>query len=178
MDLPKNFKLTFSKEQIDKSIISLSKQISLWANQSTLDVVGIPVLRGGLFFYADLVRQVDCSIELAPVRSSSYVADVNNIQSEEVKIDTYNKDVKNRNILLIDDICDSGRTFKLLKERLKSLGALDIKTACLIKRELMNPIFNPDYVCFNYPGSEWFVGYGMADKERYSNLDSVYIIKD
>lgn len=180
MNIPNNFKLTFSKAQIDQQVVKLGKEISTWADQvwadSHTDILAISILRGGIFFFADLVREIKASIEIAAIKSSSYESSVNQVQKREIKINTLDLAFKGRRVLIIDDLCDSGRTLLNLKEHLLKEGALEVRSAVLIKRKVEKEIFNPDWIGFHYAGPEWFVGYGMEDCNRWMNLPDVYII--
>ena len=85
--------------------------------------------------------------------------------------------VEGRSVLLVDDVCDSGRTSAELTQRFIKLGAREVRSAVLIKRILPHETFNPDWIGFEYNGPEWFVGYGMDDCDRWRNLGSIYIIQ-
>ncbi|RMD84184.1 MAG: hypothetical protein D6808_07415 [Candidatus Dadabacteria bacterium] len=180
-DIPKNFKLCFSSEEISDAVRRLGEEISKWASQiwedSHTDIVAVPVLRGGIFFFADLVRSIESSVEIAPAKAWAYVEFERFKQREKVKVDISNVPAKGRRVLLVDDICDSGRTLKALKEEFLNAGALEVRAAVLIKRIVEDGAFEPDWIGFEYKGAEWFVGYGMEDSERWRNLPSVYIIQ-
>lgn len=177
--LPANFKLQYRRAEINDAIARMGSEISAWAKQvwdeSHSDLVAIPVLRGGIFFFADVVRQIDASVEIAPVRAWAYDASENSAAESGVHAEDVH--VKGRSVLLIDDICDSGRTLQLLTKTFREAGALDVRSAVLIKRVLATETFNPNWVGFSYQGPEWMVGYGMDDCNRWRNLDSIYIIQ-
>jgi hypoxanthine phosphoribosyltransferase len=139
-------------------------------------VVAIPVLRGGLFFFADLAREISSSIEIAPVRTSAY--DSLNRQTGEVNVEDFADplQIKGRVVLLVDDVCDSGRTLEQLEKALVSRGAREVRTIVMLRRLLPRPTFVPCWVGLEYEGPEWFVGYGMDDSERYRNLPDIYVI--
>ena len=182
MELPSEFNLQYDKDEINLACERIGVDISVWAKevraQTSKDVIAIPVLRGGVFFFADVVREVSCSLEVAPVRTWAYEQTLNQPKlKDEVQIDQSGVDPEGRSVLFLDDICDSGKTLTALKERFLTLGANEVRSAVLIKRELSDETFNPDYVGFNYNGPEWFVGYGMEDNERWRNLSSIYIIE-
>jgi hypoxanthine phosphoribosyltransferase len=177
--LPDRFKKLYSQSEIATSLARLGSEITPWAEatfQSTgRDVIGIPILRGGLFFYADLVRAIGHSVEVAPVRTWSYDTETKSINKNmEMHLDDI--DPVGRAILLVDDICDSGRTMALLSEEFKQRGASEVKTAVLVRRDLQGT-FVPDYIGFQFNGPEWLVGYGMEDNDRYRNLPDVYTIE-
>ena len=140
-------------------------------------MVAIPVLRGGVYFFADLSRQISSSIEIAPVRTSAYDAGTNTAR-QEVTVDQFADPVqiKGRVVLVVDDVCDSGRTLEQLERSLVERGAREVRTVVLVRRLLPRPTFVPCWVGLEYSGPEWFVGYGMDDNERYRNLPAVYTI--
>lgn len=179
-NIPSHYKLAYTEFEISQVESTLGVMISEWAKdvwqQTETDVLAIPVLRGGIFFYANLMPKVTWSVEMAPARTRAYEQAMNNVQRERVEVNIDGVDVSGRSVLLVDDICDSGRTLKILTEYLKEKGAREVRTAVLIKRVHDKCVFDPDYVGFEYHGPEWFVGYGMEDRNRWTNLPSIYTI--
>lgn len=179
MQIPSHYRLQYSAEDIRKRIEQLGKEITEWAGsvyeESGQDVIGIPVLRGGIFFFADLVRAIDCSVETSPVRTWGYATDTKSLH-DEMAVDLQGLKPEGRAILLVDDICDTGRTLSQLSSDLKAMGAIDVRSAALIRRDIDDTFF-PEYTGFSYSGEEWFVGYGMEDNDRYRNLSGIYVIE-
>lgn len=182
-DIPQHFRLTFSHQQIAEACQRLGQAITPWAREVTAqtgrDLVAVPILRGGLFFFADLVRAVSTSVEVAPLQTSFYEEGQNNIvRHQGGQLPTSVSHFHKRAVLLVDDICDSGQTLAALKPHLLVAGATEVKSAVLIRR-LPAPAGSivPDWVGFDYSGAEWFVGYGMEDSGRWRNLKDVYVIK-
>ncbi len=179
--IPANFSPVYSAKDIAGRVRELGQEVSAWCDgvwrDSHTDVLVIPVLRGGVFFFADLVRELSTSIEVAPVRARAYQAGTNAVQSPEVAIDVSGLAVKGRVVLIVDDVSDSGRTLEALEETLLKAGAREVRSVVLIRRLLDTPSFVPCWVGFQYSGSEWLVGYGMDDNERWRNLPGVYVIK-
>jgi hypoxanthine phosphoribosyltransferase len=182
-DIPQHFSLTFSSQQIVAVCERLGQAITPWARQVTeqsgRDIVAVPILRGGLFFFADLVRAISTSVEVAPLQTSFYEEGQNNVVRHNgghlpSSVSHFHK----RSVLLVDDICDSGQTLASLKPHLLAAGATEVRSAVLIRR-LPAPAESivPDWVGFDYQGPEWFVGYGMEDSGRWRNLPNVYVIK-
>jgi len=178
--IPANFQIQYSQEQIASRVKELGIEVdqwckSVWADSRT-DVVAIPVLRGGVYFFADLSREITSSIEIAPVRTSAYDAGTN--AAKEVSVEQFADPVqiKGRVVLIVDDVCDSGRTLEQLEKALIERGAREVRSVVLIRRLLPRPTFVPCWVGFEYTGPEWFVGYGMDDSERYRNLPDVHTI--
>jgi hypoxanthine phosphoribosyltransferase len=178
--IPNHFSPLFSPLAIREAVNRLGGEISEWArevwDESGKDVVAVPVLRGGIIFFGDLVREVGCSLEVAPGRSWGYEVGANGVQSEGVRLDVSAVPTEGRSVLLIDDVCDSGRTLEAMATLLRERGAREVRSAVLIRRLLPEPLHTPTWSAFEYSGAEWFVGYGMEDGERWRNLPGVYII--
>jgi hypoxanthine phosphoribosyltransferase len=179
--LPANFKLQYKREDIDAAVQRMGKEITDWAekvwDESHTDLVAIPVLRGGIFFFADVVRHIDSSVEIAPIRTWVYESTENNVQRSEPRVSLEGVHARGRSVLLVDDICDSGKTLKLLTKTFLDAGALEVKSAVLVKRITDEQTFDPNWIGFSYRGPEWMVGYGMEDCNRWRNLPSIYIIQ-
>lgn len=178
--IPANFKIQYDEAAIAGAIGRLGREIDGWAREvragSSTDLLTIPVLRGGIFFFADLVRHIRHSVEIAPVSAWSYETG-ENVQRDSVSVDAGKVAVEGRSILIVDDVCDSGRTLAELTEYFRKLGAASVRSAVLIKRVMPHQTFDPNWIGFQYEGPEWFVGYGMDDCDRWRNLGSIYIIQ-
>ncbi len=176
--IPSDFSLQYSSEQIREHISIMAGQISDWVvscqNSTGRDPIAIPVLRGAIFFFSDLVRSLSSSVEITPARTQGYAGNLK--MSEKFVMDISDIKAKGRSLLLVDDICDTGRTLRRLQEEFLSSGAADVKSAVLIRRLIPESEYIPDWFAFEYSGPEWFVGYGMDDGERWRNLSSVYTI--
>ncbi|RMG39455.1 MAG: hypothetical protein D6719_13230 [Candidatus Dadabacteria bacterium] len=181
MQVPSNFKPLYSRDEIERAVKKIASEITLWAEEvwekSQTDILAIPILRGGLFFYADIVRCVQHSVGMAPARSWGYELNKNNVKRDTVEMNLDDVPARGRNVLLVDDICDSGRTLKALTRGLLEIGALEVKTAVIVRRAIPEPEHIPDWTGFEYEGTEWLVGYGMDDSDRWRNLPDIYVIK-
>jgi hypoxanthine phosphoribosyltransferase len=179
--IPANFSPVFNEKEIAARVKALGEEITGWCEgvwkDSHTDVLVLPVLRGGLFFFADLVRQLRTSVEVDPITTSAYEAGQNGVQKDIVSVYAEQLAVKGRVVLVVDDVCDSGRTLEALEKALLEKGAREVRTAVLVRRLLDTPSFVPCWVGFQYQGPEWFVGYGMDDNQRWRNLPGVYVIK-
>ena len=124
-----------------------------------------------------MVRKINCSVKIAPVKTWGYESAKNQLLPGGVKVNLIDIAARDRHVLLIDDICDTGRTLKAVAETLIAAGACEVRSAVLIKRVLTDETYEPDYVGFRFEGAEWLVGYGMDDAERWRNLSSIHVIK-
>jgi hypoxanthine phosphoribosyltransferase len=183
--IPAHLKPLFDAPRIEARVKELGGDITVWANkvweQSHTDVLAIPVLRGGIFFFADLVRQISASVEIAPARTWAYEQQIAEGKDKPEMLSSVGVDIgsvpaKGRAVLIVDDICDSGRSLAQLSKALLASGAREVRTAVLVRRELPEQHYSPDWTGFTFPGTEWLVGYGMDDSERWRNLPGVYII--
>ncbi len=179
--IPANFSQVNGEKEIAARVKALGQEITGWCEgvwkDSHTDVLALPVLRGGIFFFADLVRQLRTSVEVAPIRTSAYESGANGVLKDVVSVYAEQLAVKGRVVLVVDDVCDSGKTLEALEKALLEKGAREVRTAVLVRRLLDAPSFVPCWVGFQYKGPEWFVGYGMDDSERWRNLPGVYVIK-
>ena len=180
--LPQNYDLIYSPSDIASGVSRIGGEINSWAlsmaSATGADIYAVPVLRGGLFFFADLVRELRVSVEVAEVRAWAYLEACNEKQREKVEVQMERLELKGRGVLIVDDICDSGRTLATLSRQLISHGAREVRTVVLIRRDINDPgQFQPDWSCFEFAGREWLVGYGMDDRGAYRNLPAVYRIQ-
>lgn len=175
--VPTHYKEVFSAKAIAERVGELGREITPWAEtavgQTGKELLLVPVLRGAIFFAADLARAIGCSVDMDPVRLIGYDTETNSPKNELIM--TGELDSRGRAVLVVDDICDSGRSLTVLAERFRGQGAAAVKTVTLVWRAPV-ATHKPDYVGFAYEGSEWLVGYGLDDQNRYRNLPGVYQI--
>jgi len=172
------YPLLFSESQIKQCVSSMGRTISPWIQEvnakNPRGILCLPVLRGAFFFAADLLRAIPHSTEIVPIRARAYRSESNDI-ADQVELEFYGVDAKDRTILVIDDICDSGRTMQVISSELVKAGAKEIKSAVFMHR-VVDCSFSPHYVGFSYGGNEWIVGYGMDDADKWRNLPYAGII--
>lgn len=173
MHVPTHFKLAFSKSMIEEALIDISVKLNREL-QTLSDVVALPIMKGSIYFFADLSRLLHISLELRPVKYRSYDIKANEkMLASEMHL--YDFDCSGKSVIIFDDICDSGETLHALKERLMREGAARVITCALIYRS-SNSVFVPDFFCFEYTGPEWFAGYGMDEFDKFRNLPDIYAI--
>lgn len=179
-EIPENFKRLYSKEDIAYRVYKMAGEIQPWVLQVRQEreqqILAICVLRGGVFFFADLLKEIPYTVEPSFCRAMSYSSN-DNTQGSEFRLVVEPAEMKGRHVLLIDDICDSGQTLKNLHAYALSNGAEEVRTTVLIHRNHDDSVYTPDYIGFEYTGPEWFAGYGMEDKNHNSNFPEVYIIE-
>ena len=160
-------KILIDEGTIKKRVAEIAKLVALEFNGQPITVVG--VLTGCLIFVADLVRQLDIPVRICFVWSSSYRGETT--VPGDLNIDaSMLPDIHDRNILLVDDILDSGHTLSKLKKYLGEKGCRSIRTAVLLRKlgRQEHPI-EPDYCGFEIP-DKFVVGYGLDYNDEYRNL--------
>lgn len=135
----------------------------------------ICVLKGAVTFMSDLMRAIDLNLSIDFIAVSSYGKGTNS--TGEVKfIKDLDGPLEGRDIILVEDILDTGLTLNYLVNNFRSRGATSIKIATLLnKPERRKVTVHPDYVGFNIP-DKFVVGYGLDYAERYRNLPYIGVI--
>ena len=161
------------KNDIDKKISLIADQIKSDYINHELVLVGI--LKGAFVFLSDLIRFIDMPLTIDFLRIASYgseTASSGNIHlTKEIEIDIQYKDV-----LIIEDIVDTGRSLDFIVEYLKNFNPDTVKICTLIdKRERRETAITVDYSCFKFEKG-FFVGYGLDYAEKYRNLPGIYTL--
>jgi len=176
MNLPDHYRIAFSEELIQQRVKEIGEEIGDWAASGTGQLLAVCVLRGGAPFFQDLIRRVPLSVEPTYCRTWSYSSESNEQSAGGVRVSVDSVLAEGRRILVVDDICDTGATLLKLQNVFSDLGATEIKSAVLIHRKVESSVFTPNWSAFQYQGADWFVGYGMEDKNQFANLPAVYTI--
>lgn len=174
MELYKDVKkVVYDKSTIDKRIAELGAEIS--RDYKGKKVLMVCILRGAAIFFADLIRYVDADVEIDFMATSSYGSDTTT--SGEVKLQKdLNSPVKGRDIIIVDDIIDSGLTLVYLKKLLMARNPASVKICVLMsKPERKQTNIEVDYVGFEVP-NEFVVGYGLDYDEKYRQLPEVCVL--
>jgi hypoxanthine phosphoribosyltransferase len=137
----------------------------------------VAVLTGSLIALADLVRQIQIPLRIALVQASSYRG-VTTTATTLVVNESFAPDVAGRDVLLLDDILDTGQTLSALVQHLEDRGALTVRTAVLLRKigRQVVPI-EPDYCGFVIPDA-FVVGYGLDYDDDYRHLPYVGVLGD
>lgn len=168
-------KVLIDEEVIVRRLDTVAEKILADFHGEEILVVGI--LKGALVFMADLCRRLPVPLQIETLNVASYHGGTES--SGVVKfLDAKLPEVKGRRILLIDDILDTGRTLKAVKDRLLDMGAKQVGTAVLLSKEKERAEeVAADYVGFEI-GDEFVVGYGLDYQGRYRNLPCVGVLKE
>lgn len=171
-----NLETLLSEEQIATRIAELGAEIT--REYAGRDLVLVGVLKGSCVFMADLMREIDLKMTIDFMSVSSYKDGMKTTGDVEILKDL-SKPIRDKDVIIVEDIVDTGLTLTRLVEILSSRGANSIKIASFldkpeprIKKEL-----KIDYTGFVIP-NKFVVGYGLDAAGRYRNLPFIAVVKD
>lgn len=166
--------ILFDQASIHEAAHRLGQQITKEYTDSRPIVLS--VLKGAYLWTADLLREVELQVELEFIKISSYHGGVESTNEISLVTDIHSN-VKNRDVIILEDIVDTGQSLQFMKKLLQERGANSIKVATLLdKKEGRKVDIKADYVGFDVR-NEFVVGYGLDYKELYRNLPYVGILK-
>lgn len=136
------------------------------------DITFICILKGSALFTVDLAKKIKNNVRLEFIRVSSYGDSTVSSGTVTMKLDLQDS-IEGRDIIVIEDIIDTGRTLSYLRDYLKDKKPASLKICTLLdKKERRQFDIEPDYTAFQIP-DKFVVGYGLDDKENYRNLPYV-----
>ena len=164
-----------TREQIDRRVAEMAKEISTEFAGSEL--IALCVLKGAVFFCADLVRQMTLDVALDFIQISSY-----GNQKYSSGVVTILKepqlDMRGKSVLIVEDIIDSGLSIREVNNYIESRGAAKVKTASFLDKPKARKVpFTPDYVGFAIE-PQFVIGYGLDFAEKYRNIPEVQVLSD
>lgn len=167
----KKFEEMIPEDELEISISKVADQLN--ADYAGKDPLLIGILNGSFLFAADLVRYLDWDPEIQFMRLSSYQGGMTTSGRMRILLDLEDS-VEQKDILIIEDIVDTGNTTEWLRNYLLSKGATSVKVVTLLfKKEAFKAESRPEYICFDIP-NKFVVGYGMDFGERGRHLPAVY----
>lgn len=165
----------YSEHEIQKRIGEMGRQISQATRPGPLLVVG--VLKGCVFFLADLVRQISTPLSYDFFQVSSYRSSTSPTAPPELSLSP-DIPLEGRNVLLVEDIVDTGHTLRLVQDAIRRENPASLSTAVLLdKRERRKVEVDLDWVGFVIP-NQFVVGYGMDYRQRWRNLPYLARVTD
>jgi len=162
-------------QELDQIVSRLATQIDAdYAEAGHLLLLGI--LKGSVVFMGDLMKKLTVPVEIDFMKVSSYGSGTESSGKVNIILDLLRKDLDRCDILIVEDIVDSGRTLKYLTEYLTLKGARSVRTCTLLDKPSRRVVdFDPDYRGKVIP-DEFVVGYGLDYNERYRALPFVGIL--
>lgn len=163
-----------NEDKIEKLVADVAQKISDDYKDSELVLIG--VLKGAFVFMSDLMRRITIPVKIDFVGISSYGS--NTVSSGKIRLTReIDIDIKNKDVLIVEDIVDTGLTLKYLIDYLKSFDPKSVKICALLdKHERRKTEINIDYPCHRIEKG-FIVGYGIDYAEDYRNLPAIYNLK-
>lgn len=166
--------ILLTREEIAKRVIELGSAIENdYRDEAPLMIC---ILKGSVVFYADLVRAINSPVQFEFMTASSYGSAT--VSSGEVKIvSELDNKIKDRHVILVEDIIDSGRTIAYIKGDMLKKGVKSLKVCALLdKPDRRVSDVKADYVGFTIP-DEFVVGYGLDFDQKYRNFPDIGVLK-
>lgn len=175
-DLEKDIaKVLVTREQLQGRIGELGKAIS--RDYAGEDLMLVCVLKGGVVFLSDLVREIHIPHAIDFMAISSYGGSRTESSGVVRILMDLNTSIERRNVLIVEDIIDTGRTLAYITENLRTRNPASLKICTLLNKPSRREVnVSLDYVGFDIP-NEFVVGYGLDYNEFYRNLPFVGVLK-
>lgn len=167
-------RILYSEEQLRNRVREIAEQVDKLYRDKRPLCVGI--LKGGIIFYSDFIRHLTVPVELDFMAVSSYGSGTVSSGKLKIKKDL-DRDVTGRDVIIIEDIIDSGFTLANLKALLLERGAASVIIVTLLNKKARREYdIAPDFNCFDIE-NEFVIGYGLDYDERYRELPYIGILK-
>ncbi|HRI81673.1 MAG TPA: hypoxanthine phosphoribosyltransferase [Opitutaceae bacterium] len=163
-----------SSARIKRRIKEMGREIKRVYGRDEFTVISI--INGAIMFTADLLREIENPVRLDCIRISSYRNETKSLGTPQL-IHSLTLDIAGRDVLLIDDILDTGKTLLLVTELIRKLKPASLRTCVLLDKKGRREVnFEADFVGFKIP-DKFVVGYGLDFAERYRNLPAIGVLK-
>ncbi len=165
--------ILYTPEQIKAEMVEMGARIT--RDYQGRAPVMVCILKGASVFFCDLIREIDLPLEIEFMATSSYGAST--VSSGEVRLlKDLDRSILGRDVLLVEDIVDTGMTLNYLKKTLMGRGAASLRIVSLLdKPSRRKTPLTVDYRCFEIPDA-FVIGYGLDYNEKYRNLPMVGIL--
>jgi len=172
--MAENVRIMLSEEEVNQKIQQIGKQIS--EDYAGKQVHLVCVLKGGVFFMCELAKRITVPVSMDFMCVSSYGSETKS--SGVVKIvKDLDEPLDHKDVLIVEDIIDSGRTLSYLIEMLKKREPESIRVCTLLDKPERRVVdVNVDYTCFEIP-DEFVIGYGLDYDQRYRNLPYIGVVE-
>lgn len=176
MDIDKKvWEVLCSEEELKERIGQLGSQIS--SDYKDKKLVVISLLKGSFIFAADLVRNINIPVKIAFMTTSSYGHGEQSTGSVDMLADIHDS-IEDYDVLVVDDITDSGITMKYVMEHLRKKGPKSVKSCVLLDKPTRRKVeLEADYIGFTIE-DKFVVGYGLNYGDYYRNVPYVFAVTD
>ncbi|MEW6599609.1 MAG: hypoxanthine phosphoribosyltransferase [Nitrospirota bacterium] len=163
-----------TSEQIQRRVKELARKIS--EDYEGKEILAVGILKGAFMFFTDIVKQIQVPLDVDFLVVSSYIKTET---TGKVKIHAdLREDIKNKHVLLFEDIVDTGTTLKNIKDTLLSRQPASLKICAFLDKKAHRQVdLEPDYTGYKIP-DEFVVGYGLDYDNKYRNLPYIAVFKE
>jgi len=167
-------RILFTEEEIHAAVVKLAKVLDKKYEGTT--PLCISVLKGSVMFFCDLVRAMETPVQMDFMTMTSYGNSSSSSGMPKIVMDLA-APVEGRDVLLVEDIVDSGHTLVKMRSLLEGRGAKSFTVVTLLDKPSRRQVdVSADYSCFEV-GNEFIVGYGLDYAQRYRNLPYIGVLK-
>lgn len=175
MKFDKKPKILIDQDEISKRVKEMGEEIS--SDYKGKEIIAVSLLKGSFIFTADLVRALKIPVNVDFMTTSSYGHDKASSGIVEI-ISDLGADVKDKHVLIVDDIIDSGHTMKEVMEHISKRGPKSIKVSVMLDKPSRREVdISPDYVGFTIP-DVFIVGYGLNYGDFHRNIPYIFTFDD
>lgn len=168
-------RVLFSREELQERIRDLGKEIT--RDYEGKDLICIGLLRGGFIFLADIVREIPLEMDIDFMRTASYGKGEKSTGLVKI-LENHRSSIEGKDVLVVDDIIDSGHTIATVVDLLKKERPKSIKTCLMLDKPSRREVdFKPDYVAFEIP-DVFIVGCGLNYGDYERNVPYIYTYDD
>ena len=170
-------KILVSEQEIDEITTRIAKEIDRDYSGEDKKLILVCILKGSIVFMGDLMKKITIPVEIDCMKASSYGAGTVTTGTVNIHLDLIRPDLDKCDLLIIEDIIDSGVTLSYLTKYLKDKGAKSVKTCTLLDKPCRRKVdFKPDYCGVEIP-DEFVIGYGLDFDEKYRALPYVGVLR-
>ena len=168
-----DMKVFISESRLKRKVKAVAKKIN--RDYKGKKPIFIGILNGSFIFLSDLIREVNVECEIDFLKLSSYGDE--KISSGDVRLlKDLNCEIENRDIIIVEDIVDSGLSVKFIKDIIEAKKPASLRfVSLLFKKDVSNLDFEINYVCFKIK-NKFVVGYGLDFAQKYRNLKAIYVL--
>lgn len=170
----KNFTKFLNETDIESIVASLAMQLN--RDYAGKDVVLVTVLKGACIFIADLCRQLKFDLQVDFVRMSSHGKGQSNTGTVTILRDI-STDIRDKHVLIVEEIIDSGRNLKFLYDRLRASGPASVEVVTFLDKQGKRLVDVPVKYSGRIIDDQFLVGYGLDLEEKSRNLSEIYYLK-
>ena len=169
-------KILVTEKEIEETTARIAAEIDRDYKESGGRLVLLGILKGSVPFLAELMKKIKSNPEIEFMKVSSYGKGTKSSGSVKIILDWQRANIEECDIIVVEDIIDSGRTLSYLCEYLKQKGAKSVRTCTLLDKPSRREVdFTPDYCGIEVP-DEFVVGYGLDYDERYRALPYIGVL--